>query len=717
MVAKKKFYITTPIYYVNAEAHVGHIYTTIAADVIARWHRLQGEDVFFLTGTDEHGQKIQEIAEKNNLKPKEFVDKISTSFKQLFQAYNISNDFFIRTTDKKHEESVKKILQRLYDSGHIYKGHYEAYYCIGCEQYLNEADLVEGKCILHNRVPELRKEEAYLFKLSQFQDKLLKVIGSGEYCILPERKRKEILTFIQTGLKDISISRQKKQVSWGVELPFDKNHTCFVWVDAFWNYLTGLEMNHNFKKFWPVDVQLMAGDILRVHATIWPALLLATKNKLPKKLFVHGYFTFDGRKMSKTLGNVVNPMELVKKYSVDAVRYYLFRDIPFGEDGDFSETALKARYNGELANDLGNLVSRVLSLAEKNFNGKIKKHPIDKKLSAKLDLKKISKHMENLELHLALQEIMGFVRNCNKHVNDEKLWEKKGKDLGLHLYSLLEAIRISALLLQPFIPESTGKINKQLSIQLGSLKDCKFGLVKSYSVKKEGILFQKVDDEKHSHQQIDYFSIEPQLKKQGINVCMALIKNVPIANKNNKIEELKKEVAKKILEGNINNDNVLDGYREFYRKVGLDCLPAADNLVNLVKKNKGFPNINNVVDCYNAVSAETGLSFGAHDADRVDGGLRFKTANGSERFVPLGERLPVKINEEEYAFMDDKEILCRMDIKQCDKTKITKNTRNIILYAQGNRNVKEGYLKDAVVKVCETLKEIYGCEYSILKEV
>jgi len=350
MAKKKIFYITTPIFYTNAGPHVGHIYTTIAADVLARWHRLNGEDVFFLTGTDEHGQKIQETAEQHKLKPKEFVDKVSTSFKQVFNSYNITNDYFIRTTDKEHEKEVQKTLQQLYDSGFIYKGHYEAYYCVGCEQYLVGSDLVRGKCPLHNKEPELRKEEAYLFKLSSFQNKLLKLIESGEYCILPERKRKEIVTFIKSGLKDVSVSRLKKQVSWGVELPFDKNHTCFVWVDAFWNYISALHINKNFKKFWPADVQLMANDILRVHATIWPALLLATKNKLPKTLFVHGYFTVDGRKMSKSLGNVVNPTELIKRYPVDAIRYFLFRDIPFGEDGDFSEEALKARYNNELAN-------------------------------------------------------------------------------------------------------------------------------------------------------------------------------------------------------------------------------------------------------------------------------------------------------------------------------------------------------------------------------
>src|SRR3989344_6025014 len=238
--AKKKFYVTTPIYYANAEPHVGSAYTTIAADVLARWHRLKNEDVFFLTGTDEHGQKIQETAEKAGVKPKEFVDKISLKFKEAFKLLNVSNDYFIRTTEEEHEKSVKRVLQKLYDAGMIYKGSYEAYYCVGCEQYLTETDLIDGKCPLHNREPELRREESYLFKLSHFQDKLLKLIESGEYCILPERKRKEIVTFISNGLKDISVSRLKSKVYWGIELPFVRNNCCFVWIDAFWNYVSGL---------------------------------------------------------------------------------------------------------------------------------------------------------------------------------------------------------------------------------------------------------------------------------------------------------------------------------------------------------------------------------------------------------------------------------------------------------------------------------------------
>jgi len=490
--ARKKFYITTPIYYTNSFPHIGSAYTTILADVLARWHRLKDDNVFFLTGTDEHGQKIQETAEKQGVKPKEFVDKISNEFKQAFKQLNISNDNFIRTTDKVHEDDVKKTLQELWKKKYIYKGTYKSYYCVGCEQYLTESDIVEGKCPLHNREPELRKEEAYMFRLSKFQKKLISLIKSGKYNIRPINRRNEVISFIETGLKDISISRLKEKVYWGIELPFDKKHSCFVWVDAFWNYVTGLKEKNQFKKFWPPEVQLMAKDILRVHATIWPALLLATKNKLPKTLFIHGYFTINGQKMSKSLGNVVSPDYLVKKYGVDAIRYFLIREIPLGQDGDFSEVALKSRLNNELANDLGNLVSRSLTLVEKFFNNKIKKSKIDNKL--KLNFKKIDSLMENINPTEALSEIWKFVKEVNKYINDKKPWENE-KERKYVLYTVLESLRIISLLVYPFMPETSERINKQLNIKLTNFNDVKFGLIKEYKVKKGEILFKKIEDE------------------------------------------------------------------------------------------------------------------------------------------------------------------------------------------------------------------------------
>lgn len=480
--AKNKFYVTTPIYYANSEAHVGSAYTTIAADILARWHKLLGEEVFFLTGTDEHGQKIQETAKAKGIKPKEFVDEIAAKFKETFKKLNISNDNFVRTTDKYHEDEVRDVLQKLYDKKFIYKGEYEAYYCVGCEQYLTKSDLVDGKCPLHKKEPEIIKEESYMFKLSYFQDKLLKLIKSSKYEILPLKKRNEVISFIETGLQDVSISRKKSKVSWGIELPFDKEHTCYVWVDAFWNYISGLRIKGKFNQFWPADVQLMANDIMRVHCTIWPVILLALDYKLPKTLFIHGYFTINGQKMSKSLGNVISPDYLVDKYSADSLRYFLMRNIPFGQDGDFSEKTLIDRHNNELANKLGNLVSRVSALAEKYGIEKI-----DNKLLKKLKLKEIEKYINNYELDKALNEIFAFIDVCNEYVQSKKPWETKD---GKVLYELVDSIKAIAILLWPFIPESSEKIAKEFGFKI------KFSQIekpiKVSKIKKGEILFKKI---------------------------------------------------------------------------------------------------------------------------------------------------------------------------------------------------------------------------------
>ncbi len=483
MASKKKFYITTPIYYANAEPHVGSAYTTIAADILARWHKLLGEDVFFLTGTDEHGLKIQRTAESQGKKPKQFVDEIVKKFKETWKILNISHNNFLRTTQPEHEREVKNVLQKLYDKKFIYKGYYEAYYCVGCEQYLTKSDLINGKCSLHQKEPEIRKEEAYLFKLSAFQSKLLDLINRGKYCILPIKRRNEVISFIEQGLQDISISRKKSEVYWGIELPFDKGHTTFVWVDAFWNYITGLKDKKNFKKFWPPDAQIMANDILRVHSTIWPALLLALEIELPKKLFIHGYFTINGQKISKSLENAINPKYFAEKYSADSLRYFLARNISFGEDGDFAEQALRERHNSELADKLGNLISRVTALAEKYGIEKA-----ENKLIKKLKVKEIEKCMSAYELDKALNLIFDFVDACNEYVDAEKPWKTHSKKV---LYELIDSIRAIAILLYPFIPLSAEKIAKQLGFKIKSLDDVSKPL-KEGRIKKAEILFKKI---------------------------------------------------------------------------------------------------------------------------------------------------------------------------------------------------------------------------------
>lgn len=515
--AKKKFYITTPIYYANAKAHLGSAYTTIAADVLARWNRLQGKEVFFLTGTDEHGQKIQEIAEKARKSPKEFVDEIASNFQEAFKLLNISNNYFLRTTNPEHEKEVKKILQELYKKKFIYKGIYEACYCVGCEQYLTKSDLVNGKCPIHKKEPELRKEESYLFKLSAFQNKLLKLIKEDKFCILPKDKKKEMITFIESGLQDISISRLKEKVYWGIELPFDKKHTCFVWVDAFWNYLTGLQINNKFNKFWPPDIQLMAKDIFRVHATIWPALLLALKIKLPSKIFIHGYFTVNGQKMSKSLGNVIDPIFLANKYGSDAVKYYMLRAISFGEDGDISEKALIDRNNNELADKLGNLISRVSTLAEKYG---LEKTEQTSELESKNLIKKVSEHLDDFETDKALNEIFSFIDKCNEYVQAEKPWETKDKKV---LYQLANAIKDATILLSPFLPETAEKIAKIFNFEI-SLESLNSPL-KITKIKKSDILFEKIV-------KVD----APQKLTLDIKSPKILINNNQKANKSNSIK-------------------------------------------------------------------------------------------------------------------------------------------------------------------------------------
>jgi len=491
MSLKKKFYVTTPIYYANGAPHIGHAYTTIIADILARWHKILGEEVFFLTGTDEHGLKIQQSAEKAKKNPKKFVDEISEEFKKTWKNLDIDYDNFLRTTDPEHVRAVQKVLSELHDKKLIYKGKYEASYCIGCEQYKTKNEIDDkGCCTLHKTPVIMKKEEAYLFRMSKFQKDLLKVIEKNAFEIIPKERKNEIAYFLKENkLQDISISRPKSEVEWGIELPFDSEQTCYVWIDAFMNYLTGLgyPSSEKFKRYWPADVQLMSKDILRVHATIWPSMLLSLNLKLPKKLFIHGYFTINGEKMSKSLGNFIDPNKLVRQYSSDIVRYFIIRHIPLGHDGDFSESALKDRHNNELANKLGNLVSRISGMCK----GKIPESSIDEELISKLKLTEIVAHMNNIELDKALSEIFAFIDSCNEYVQQKQPWTLSGKEKEKILYSLADSIRVISILLYPFMPSTSEKINSQFEFEKPDIKNAKFGLTKSAKIKKADILFQK----------------------------------------------------------------------------------------------------------------------------------------------------------------------------------------------------------------------------------
>lgn len=442
-----KFYITTPIYYVNASPHIGHLYTTLAADILTRAHKQWGENVFFLTGTDEHGAKIAQAAGDFG-EIKGFTDKVSEEFKDAWKLFDINYDYFIRTTNPQHEKFVQEFLTKLYKKGDIYLGKYRGLYCTGCEEYKKESDLENGLCPLHKKKPEKIQEEVYFFKLSKYKEKILASVGTDKFQILPQERKNEVLSFLKQELEDTAVSRTK--VSWGISVPWDKKHIIYVWFDALLNYLSALEINKS-PNIWPPDVQLIAKDILRFHAIIWPAILLAAGLELPKILFVHGFFTVNKQKVSKSLGNVITPQELIDRYGVDAARFLLISAFPFGSDGDFSFDDLDKRYNAILANDLGNLVQRAVVLAQKNNIKFIPKNPQYSE--------KIKAQLEKIDFYSACEQIKKAIVEANVFVNETKPWETKDKKTIAELLNKIEKISVD---LKPFMPTVGEKILTQL---------------------------------------------------------------------------------------------------------------------------------------------------------------------------------------------------------------------------------------------------------------
>jgi len=496
-----KFYLTTPVYYINDVPHIGHAYTTIVADVLARWHRLKGNDVFFLTGLDENSVKTVQAAKERGFEDvQKYADKMAENWKEVWRVLNISNDGFIRTTEERHKKAVKDFFMKVYEKGDIYKGEYEGLYCEGCEAFYTASDLVEGKCPLHKTVPKLVKEENYFFKLSKYQDKILKYIESPSI-IQPSSRRSEVIIFIKAGLRDTSVSRPSP--GWGIQVPVDPNSVIWVWFDALLNYISGAD-----EKYWPADLQIVGKDILRFHCIIWPGMLLSAGYKLPKKFLVHGFLTVNGQKISKSLGNTIDPVYLAKKYSSDAVRYFLIRDIPLGEDGDFSEEVLITRLNDELADILGNLVHRVLTFIYSKFNGEVPKpselNKQDREVISLIESapSSIGKHIEELNLGTGLREIIKLAKFGNKYFNDSEPWRTIKDDperCATTLYVCSQLMRSLAIMLIPYLPSTSEKIWNSLNLS-GSVHEHKWesaaelGLKHGHKIGKPEPLFEKISD-------------------------------------------------------------------------------------------------------------------------------------------------------------------------------------------------------------------------------
>ena len=544
---KEKFYITTPIYYPSDKLHIGHSYCTVATDTMARYKRLRGYDVMFLTGTDEHGQKIERIASGQGMTPKAYTDKVVAGIKDLWKLMEISYDRFIRTTDDYHIAAVQKIFKALYEKGDIYKSSYEGWYCTPCESFFTETQLKDGKCPDCGRDVELLKEESYFFKLSKYGDRIIKYYEENPEFLQPNTRQNEMIAnFLKPGLEDLCVSRTS--FKWGVPVDFDPGHIVYVWIDALSNYVTamgwGTDHDEDYQKYWPADVHVVGKEIVRFHAIIWPAMLMAMDMPLPKKVFGHGWLVINGGKMSKSVGNVVDPVVLCEKYGVDAIRYFLLREIAFGQDGNFTNEALIQRINSDLANDLGNLVSRTCGMIEKYFGGTLPAERTESEFDADLKamaasvIPVVEEKMDNMLFSDALVEIWNLIRRTNKYIDETQPWvlckdEAKKGELANALYNVAEAIRIVSILIQPFMPLTPAKIWAQLNVPAEATEwetTKTWGVLPAeLAVQKGETLFPRIDMKK------ELAELEAAIKASQAT---------SIANQGKKEEEPKKEEAK-----------------------------------------------------------------------------------------------------------------------------------------------------------------------------
>lgn len=532
----EKYYITTPIYYPSGKWHIGTCYTTVICDAIARFKRMQGFDVFYLTGTDEHGQKIEKVSAEAGTTPKAYVDEIVSGLKDLWELLDISYDKFIRTTDDYHKAAVQKIFNKLYEQGDIYKGEYEGWYCSPCESFWTESQLKDGKCPDCGRPVEKGHESAYFFKLSKYRDRIIDLLENTDFLQPATRVKEMVNNFLKVdgGLQDLCVSRNS--FTWGIQVPFDPEHIIYVWVDALTNYITALgygsDNDELFNKYWPCDLHLMGKEIVRFHSIIWPAILMALDLPLPKKVYGHGWLMLNGDKMSKSKGNVVDPLILSDRYGVDAVRYYLLREIPFGQDGAFSNRAFLGRINGDLANDLGNLVSRTTAMTEKYFGGIVPSPSAETEFDSSLISEveslygKVSAHIDNLLVPEALEDIFAVVRRANKFIDETCPWILAKSEEGIEklktvIYNLLESIRVVCVLLCPFLTKCTPIIFDKLGISDAELKDFdsvkKFGALKAGGKVDKGVnLFNRYDIDKEVAEMEKIAMSENEIKEKPV---------------------------------------------------------------------------------------------------------------------------------------------------------------------------------------------------------
>lgn len=553
---KDTFYITTPIYYPSDNLHIGHAYTTVAADCIARFKRMQGFDVYYLTGTDEHGQKIEKAALEKGLPPQQYVDKIVAGIKELWEIMAISNNGFIRTTDESHEAVVKKVFQKVFDQGDIYISEYEGWYCTPCETFFTERQLIDGNCPDCGRSVERLKEESYFFNMGKYADRLLEHIETHPHFIQPESRKNEVVNFIKSGLEDLCVSRTT--FNWGVPVPFNNRHVVYVWFDALINYLSAigyLQDNEMFNKYWPADVHLMAKDILRFHAIIWPCMLMALDLPLPERVFAHGWIMLEGGKMSKSKGNVIDPRKLVEKYGVDAVRYYLIKELSYGQDGFYSEEMLINRINSDLANDLGNLVSRTTAMITRYFNseipGRLLAEEIDHDLidTALTAYQEATEKLDKLDFATYIQSVLKLISRANKYIDETQPWllakdENRRDRLATVLYNLTETIRIALILLAPAMPLLPVRANQQLNL-FDDPNNLNWAEAGNWGITSPG---QKINQGTILFPRIDLKNLESE----------SILSNEPEKNESKEEVNTKSETPKETAKDEAKADNLID---------------------------------------------------------------------------------------------------------------------------------------------------------------